>query len=82
MPQQLFANKAAVATGHPFGAAAGIELLREGGNAIDAAVVATLALCVVIPGSVGFGGYGDSAVIRVAGSREQEFPHDAPCAAL
>ena len=67
MPQQLPADTAAVATGHPLGAAAGIELLREGGNAIDAAVAATLVLCVVIPGSVGLGGYGGSAVIHRCG---------------
>ena len=71
MPQQLLADTAAVAAGHPLGAAAGIELLREGGNAIDAAVAATLALCVVIPGSVGLGGYGGSAVMRVAGGGER-----------
>ncbi|HVT26483.1 MAG TPA: gamma-glutamyltransferase [Lacipirellulaceae bacterium] len=66
MPQQILAKSAAVATGHPLGAAAGLEILREGGNAIDAAVGSMLALCVVIPGSVGLGGYGGSAVIRVA----------------
>ncbi len=63
MPQQLTAKSAALATGHPLGAAAGLEILQAGGNAIDAAVAATLALCVVIPGSVGLGGYGGSAVI-------------------
>jgi gamma-glutamyltranspeptidase/glutathione hydrolase len=63
MPQQVTATRAALATGHPLGAEAGLEVLRDGGNAIDAAVAATLALCVVIPGSVGLGGYGGSAVI-------------------
>jgi len=63
MPRQLFANSAAVATGHPLGAAAGREMLAAGGNAVDAAVAATLALCVAIPGSVGLGGYGGSAVV-------------------
>ncbi len=66
MPQQIIAKSAAVATGHPLGAAAGLEVLRDGGNAVDAAIASMLALCVVIPGSVGLGGYGGSAVIRVA----------------
>jgi gamma-glutamyltranspeptidase len=66
MPHQMIAKKAVVAAGHPLGAQAGLEMLRDGGNAIDAAVAAMLALCVVIPGSVGIGGYGGSAVIRVA----------------
>jgi gamma-glutamyltranspeptidase/glutathione hydrolase len=66
MPRQIIANSAAVATGHPLGAAAGREILRDGGNAIDAAVAAMLAMCVVVPGSVGLGGYGGSAVIHIA----------------
>ncbi len=65
MPQQVTAKSAALATGHPLGAAAGLAILQAGGNAIDAAVAAKLALCVVIPGSVGLGGYGGSAVICV-----------------
>jgi gamma-glutamyltranspeptidase/glutathione hydrolase len=66
MPRQIIANSAAVATGHPLGAAAGLEILRDGGNAIDAAVATMLAMCVVVPGSVGLGGYGGSAVIYTA----------------
>lgn len=69
MPRQIIANMAAIATGHPQGAAAGIEMMREGGNAVDAAVAAMLALSVVIPGSVGLGGYGGSAVIHLASPR-------------
>src|SRR4051794_16177869 len=66
---QLTADKAAIATGHPLGAAAGLELMRSGGNAADAAVAAMLAMCVVVPGSVGIGGYGGSAVIYHAPSQ-------------
>jgi gamma-glutamyltranspeptidase/glutathione hydrolase len=71
MPRQIIAHKAAIAAGHPYGASAGIEMVQGGGNAIDAAVAAMLALSVVIPGSVGLGGYGGSAVICLAGSRER-----------
>lgn len=62
-PRQLTAQSAALATGHPLGAAAGLEILQLGGNAIDAAVAAMLAMCVVVPGSVGLGGYGGSAIV-------------------
>jgi gamma-glutamyltranspeptidase/glutathione hydrolase len=69
MPQQILANTAAVATHHPHGADAGLEMLQDGGNAVDAAVAAMLALCVVVPGSVGLGGYGGSAVLYLARQR-------------
>jgi gamma-glutamyltranspeptidase/glutathione hydrolase len=68
MPRQIIAQSAAVATGHPLGAAAGLEMLETGGNAIDAAVGAMLAMCVVVPGSVGLGGYGGSAIIHLCRS--------------
>lgn len=68
MPRQTVASTAALATGHPLGAQVGVEILQDGGNAIDAAVAAMIALSVVIPGAVGLGGYGGSAVIHVASS--------------
>jgi gamma-glutamyltranspeptidase / glutathione hydrolase len=51
---------AAIAAGHPATADAGAEILRDGGNAADAAVAATLASCVaetVMTGLLG-GGHG------------------------
>ena len=52
----------AVAAGHPATAAAGIEILEDGGNAADAAVAASLASCVAETVMTGLLGGGHAAV--------------------
>lgn len=66
MRNELVVNSAAVATPHRQAAAAAQGVLDRGGNAVDAAVAAVLALCVVTPPSVGIGGYGGSMVVHLA----------------
>lgn len=57
-----------VVTNNPIGSAAGLEMLAAGGNAVDAAVAALLALTVVEPMMVGIAGGGVSH-IRLADGR-------------
>jgi len=52
----VLATRGMVCASVPAAAAAGVEMLREEGNAIDAALATAAALCVVEPMSTGLGG--------------------------
>ncbi|MTI96478.1 MAG: gamma-glutamyltransferase family protein [Firmicutes bacterium] len=51
-----FARKGMVSTSQPLAAQAGLEILQQGGNAIDAAIATAACLTVVEPTSNGIGG--------------------------
>ena len=52
----VFATNAVIACSHPLASAAGLHVIQEGGNAIDAAITAAAVLAVVEPSMTSIGG--------------------------
>lgn len=52
----VFGSRGMVATGQPLAAQAGLDILKKGGNAVDAAVATAACLTVVEPTANGIGG--------------------------
>ncbi|MEZ4943860.1 MAG: gamma-glutamyltransferase [Saprospiraceae bacterium] len=80
--KEVLADSAAVVTAHPLATRVGLQILQQGGNAVDAAVAVQFALAVVYPqaGNIGGGGF---MVYRAADGHTAalDFREKAPAAA-
>ena len=64
--------RGAVVCSNQIAADAGAEVIRHGGNAVDAAITTALTLCVVDPANCGLGGYGGFMLIQ---DNQEQAPH-------
>jgi gamma-glutamyltranspeptidase / glutathione hydrolase len=78
-PRPARSQNGMVASAHPLATQAGVEILEQGGNAIDAAVATTLAISVVEPFSAGIGG-GGFAILKMGDKQVEsiDFRERAP----
>jgi gamma-glutamyltranspeptidase / glutathione hydrolase len=78
----LVADSAMVVSAHPLASKVGVEIMKKGGNAVDAAIATQLALAVVFPaaGNIGGGGF---MVVRMSDARlaALDYREKAPAAA-
>lgn len=69
-----------VSTPHYLASAAGLNMLQQGGSAVDAAIAANAVLCVVYPHMAGLGGDGFWLIAEPSGARVHAINASGPAA--
>ncbi len=80
---EVVVEHGAVATAHPIAAQVGVDILKSGGNAVDAAIATGFCLNVVEPASSSIAGHGQM-IVHMASERRSiaiDYGHRAPRAA-
>ena len=81
--EEVVADHGAVATAHPIAAQVGVEVLQQGGNAVDAAIATGFCLNVIEPWNSCIAGHGQMIVHMTATGKTValDYGHRAPRAA-
>lgn len=80
-PLGLVADSAMVVSAHPLASQVGADIMRQGGNAVDAAIATQFALAVVYPAAGNIGGGGFMVVRQADGTTDAlDFREKAPLA--
>ncbi|HEX3768908.1 MAG TPA: gamma-glutamyltransferase, partial [Puia sp.] len=83
LQKHVICKNGAVVSAHPLASMAGVQMLKEGGNAVDAAIATQLALAVVYPGAGNIGGGGFMVAHLANGSNITiDFREKAPAGAF
>lgn len=78
----LLADQAMVVSAHPLASEVGVEILKKGGNAVDAAIAVQFALAVVYPAAGNIGGGGFMVIREASGLTDcLDYREKAPLAA-
>src|SRR5262249_49417917 len=77
-----YAPRGVVSTPHYLASAAGLNMLERGGSAVDAAIAATVVLCVACPHRAGLGGDGFWLIAEPGTGRVHGLNASGPAARL
>ncbi len=76
----VLGKEAAIVSPHPISTAIGLEILRQGGNAVEASIAVQYAMAVVYPRAGNIGGGGFAVISNNGNNRALDYREKAPLA--